>query len=510
MGDLLLETHSEVVKITDLLTSMKNQITKNYKETTLRLTALEKEIQEERAARLTSEAERSRLQARVTELTRELSAAAWQGFTGKAPQPAPPPSPVVASTPVTPPPPPPPTRSLLLGNSLLRNVDPSRLRDTEVRAVSGATVAQLTAEVEKLQNGHYKTLYLVAGTRELMELEEDGVLSQFSSLIDKAKLKAQNVTLCSIPHRVDQDVHIKTDSINKDLKKLSANKGITFVDADNQLLLRDGSINAAALVHDGIHLSKHGVDGLIKTLRVPTMNQGSVYTATLYPGNVKQKSKNSRSARYFRGQNDVLSNFYPCSLQTQGGMWFHSSEQLLQYRRARITHCADVEREIMEAPDAPTVYAIAKKIPRSQRWERLKEVVIRESVQLKFDSCPEFQHELLTTPGRIVEDTPCPYWGRGPDYKGLNRMGLILEAIRDGKPTPPQPTPLQPAQRSNRPASHPARRADQGQQYNQARVCCANCGETNHTTNKCRYDLELECQLCHQYGHKSRYCFNLN
>jgi len=515
MGDLLQETHSEVFKISDLLSSMKNQITKNYKETTSRLTALETELQEERAARLTSEAERSRLQARVTELTRELSAAAWQGFRGKASQPTPPVvSAAATASPAAPPsspspPPRRPTRGLLLGNSLLRNVDPTRLKDTEVRALSGATVEHLTGEVEKLSKDSYKHIYLVAGTREVVHSSDSETLAHYDALISASKEVATHVTICSIPHRVDKDLLMKTDGLNKDLKALCDNKNVLYADADDQLLLRDGSINSAALGNDGIHMSKHGLDALMKSLKVPTKTQGSVYTPTLYPtrgkntqktssaappSNAHSKQRRPSSTRYFKGKGDILSNFYPCSLHSQG-LWFHSSEQLIQYRWARIARCDDVAQQIMEAPDGPSVYEIARQIPRTRRWESLKEKVIKEAVELKFKSCAEFREELLSTTGSIVEDTPHPYWGRGPDYRGQNRTGLILEALRDGN-------------RSSQPAF-----ADLRPQYTHQRSTsptCTNCGETNHTTHRCRYDVMLQCESCLSYGHKSKDCGNLN
>ena len=36
---------------------------------------------------------------------------------------------------------------------------------------------------------------------------------------------------------------------------------------------------------------------------------------------------------------------------------------------------------------------------------------------------------------------------------------------------------------------------------------CHYCGESNHTTNKCRYDKPLSCHNCGSTGHKKRNCF---
>ena len=35
---------------------------------------------------------------------------------------------------------------------------------------------------------------------------------------------------------------------------------------------------------------------------------------------------------------------------------------------------------------------------------------------------------------------------------------------------------------------------------------CFNCGEFNHRQSNCRYDHKIKCNICHEYGHKSRFC----
>lgn len=39
---------------------------------------------------------------------------------------------------------------------------------------------------------------------------------------------------------------------------------------------------------------------------------------------------------------------------------------------------------------------------------------------------------------------------------------------------------------------------------------CYNCGEYNHRQSNCRYDHQLKCNFCHEYGHKSRLCNIVN
>ena len=35
---------------------------------------------------------------------------------------------------------------------------------------------------------------------------------------------------------------------------------------------------------------------------------------------------------------------------------------------------------------------------------------------------------------------------------------------------------------------------------------CSNCGEENHTTERCRYEQKLKCKTCGNFGHKQKHC----
>ena len=58
---------------------------------------------------------------------------------------------------------------------------------------------------------------------------------------------------------------------------------------------------------------------------------------------------------------------------------------------------------------------------------------MEEIVAAKFSQNPEIRDVLLSTAGkRLVEHTERDsYWGDGYDGSGLNKLGLILERVRD-------------------------------------------------------------------------------
>ena len=184
----------------------------------------------------------------------------------------------------------------------------------------------------------------------------------------------------------------------------------------------------------------------------------------------------------FHGETDPLSNFFPCALRAQGRN-FHSAEQLIQYRHARIAHDDSAAERIMAAPDARTAFSEAKDIPRDQRWLQLRDDVVAQAAKLKYVHCDIFRRELHETQGNdIIENTPSPYWGRGANYTGQNKMGVILQELRDCPPSPPTTPPWR--QRSP----------------------CSLCGERNHDQEHCRHGRALICDFCFSSGHKARMC----
>ena len=38
------------------------------------------------------------------------------------------------------------------------------------------------------------------------------------------------------------------------------------------------------------------------------------------------------------------------------------------------------------------------------------------------------------------------------------------------------------------------------------RQYCRQCGEDNHTTEKCKYDKPIRCRACYRDGHKQKFC----
>lgn len=65
-------------------------------------------------------------------------------------------------------------------------------------------------------------------------------------------------------------------------------------------------------------------------------------------------------------------------------------------------------------------------------WDDIKLDIMITGVCEKFKQNPKFKAALMTTKGKLYENSPRDsYWGIGKDKKGENYLGIILELIRE-------------------------------------------------------------------------------
>lgn len=115
------------------------------------------------------------------------------------------------------------------------------------------------------------------------------------------------------------------------------------------------------------------------------------------------------------------------------GVWWATSEHYYQ------AHKYDKEELIEWVRSAKTPYEAAirgrdKNIPKRADWDQRKDEFMEIAVREKFRAYPELLTLLkLTGTSKIFEHTKndC-YWGDCGDRTGKNKLGLLLEDIREG------------------------------------------------------------------------------
>jgi ribA/ribD-fused uncharacterized protein len=141
-----------------------------------------------------------------------------------------------------------------------------------------------------------------------------------------------------------------------------------------------------------------------------------------------------QDAIYFQGMRaeyGFLSNFWPAPITLDGRVW-PTSEHYFQGKKFAGTP----DEEVICLTPSPM---IAARMGRSRRrplrpdWEAVKERVMLEALRAKFTQHPDLRAALLATgAARLIERSRRDaYWGDGGDGHGRNRLGALLEQVRD-------------------------------------------------------------------------------
>ena len=135
---------------------------------------------------------------------------------------------------------------------------------------------------------------------------------------------------------------------------------------------------------------------------------------------------------YFYTKNDPfyeLSNFAPFGFEYDGVYWptvehfFQAQKFLDPEHRERIRRAS--------SPRDARALGQSRAIPIRADWEAAREDVMYQALRLKFQR-PALQSLLLGTGTRpLVEASPFDhFWGAGQDGSGQNRLGHLLERLR--------------------------------------------------------------------------------
>ena len=383
----------------------------------------------------------------------------------------------------------PPLPNLLLGTSLLRNVDPKKLSNTEVIAKSGAKIEELLKEMSSLnEEKTYDKVFIVGGSIDLESKDEAEIVLDFQALITAASLRSHSVTMSSILPRIDKDVKIKTKNVNEKLQEVCNTDGHTFIDNDPAFLLMNGQPNDANLTNDGLHLTKRGVDSLCKSLGI--MQNGSAFTPTRYPKTEKS------GTLHFKGHEHPLSNFFDVTIN-YNGQKFANTETAYQFCKAETMGDDYRAGRILQAETGLHAMRIASKIQTDERWTRKKRQVMEELIKQKLRVCEKARKTLLDSDSKeIIEDTAHEYWGRGKDGKGQNTLGKIWMKLRDQIRKDPNCL--------NRNYGSTTQKRTWATRQWQPR--CYHCGDTGHVARLCWKTQPVSCWACGLTGHKQKNC----
>ena len=433
---------------------------------------------------------------------------------------------------------------LLIGDSLIRDIDSEKLDNTDVIILPGGRVEDALKHLELVEES-LCNVYLCIGTndcsKEATNIEK--IRDCYLKLVSTAQKKAENVIISCIPPRLDSELNRqKVESLNAGLVSLCTETGSTFVEQNDSFLLKHGEVNDGYLLSDGLHLSKQGLQRLVKNLNIPLKDKNSSVckeerrpTVNRVAGKmtaktnsaVRQKeqwssrentsnavmSRDRKEVEKFKGPKNTLSNFYPADIKIWN-MRFQTTEHAYQYRKAIEMGLYDTAEVIRKADSPRQAQLIADEVETDENWSEMKKDVMNSLLIEKARQCPEYRQDLLRSKDYIlVEDTGHDYWGRGRRGQGLNMLGKLHMSLRENLPKiSEQHFPRPPARQTPWVRKDGYSRKNATSRYvpksKEQQPVCFNCSERGHSAGTCRLPSPFYCHTCGQQGHKRKFCLN--
>ena len=183
--------------------------------------------------------------------------------------------------------------SLLIGSSVIWNIQSVSPSDLEINSISGLQFSQVKEKLDDLQNNgkKYGSVIIVVGSKDSQQQDAttESITQAAHDAVESALKIANKVTLSSILPRTDDDsAQLKSENVNLSLKNMcNQYDHVTFSDQDGAFRLSDESVNDALLLGDGLHPNYKGTQKLINTLKInatvrryqkPASHQNNWYT----------------------------------------------------------------------------------------------------------------------------------------------------------------------------------------------------------------------------------------
>ena len=189
------------------------------------------------------------LRGQVSKLESQLQNTTWENFTNNQKQ------------------------SLVIGDSLLRDIDEKKLVKTQVISLPGAKVGDILKRLQS-DDETYKQITCCVGTNDCAngDFNSDTVMGAYKDVIGAAKGKVtdpKNVHIVSVPPRTDSsDCQERVDILNACLATAATDNDVTFVNNDLTFKLSDGTVNDGYLLGDGVHLNNKGTNRIAKNMQL--------------------------------------------------------------------------------------------------------------------------------------------------------------------------------------------------------------------------------------------------
>ena len=414
--------------------------------------------------------ENAELKSRIGSMTQSNNALHWQGL-----------SPVQPQNPNT----------LLIGSSIIRDVDENKLLNTKCICIPGGYVSDVKEAVAKFPTTNkMRHIVLVVGGNDCEGGKSNNltpttdILSKYEELIKCATEVSSSVVVSSVCPRSRGDAVLeRIRALNAGLKVACDELGAEIVDNDPSFHLQDGNINDGYLLSDGVHLSRAATNKLINNLKLQLRHgETSAHHLNRRRRLAPQQAKDSMMPPD-NVDGDLQHAFWQRARQN-GTMRKHPGQQTHVFR-PRVPH--NVTGAAAGRPANAPSHASPFPAPSQANGHA---VVPQPS--------PGHSGDAMTP----VQAAPPP----PPPAPRPHSYGQIRAPPSAGRAnTHPPQTLLKPTRTNPRGSQNHRNFSHVPQVYHAEHQFCQLCHGAGHTAITCG-SRESECFKCHQKGHLARAC----
>lgn len=371
--------------------------------------------------------------------------------------------------------------SLILGSSVLRDIDNNRIQNAFVHSISGGKIKDAISYVDDVPAGKYSSITLVIGGNDCDDPSSSpaDVVKTYTDLIGKAQQKSTNVIIGSILPRHcpdDPNVSQRIDTVNAEIQVVCNDTNCKYVENNTSFKLLDGSLNDGYYLHERnttklVHLNDRGTSKLCDLLNIKAKDT-----------KVTKDRPRNRPQHQTQGRNLPITENDARQIPTQPPQWARNNP---------------ASRDPPPQRTQPDNFPERRSPPQTNfpRWARDKAPASR----------PPPRHTQLPSPGhaqRPSQEAPQSLPRPWPQYSPPASQFAHPRPESDRAPfsqhRPRANTPPHDPQYS------PPRHAQYFDTYFDPR--CENCAEKGHSTEDCWYSEILQCTNCYHMGHKRKDC----